>query len=453
MADKFARNRREGTGRMADTDVKQRIADWVLAHRDELLEWNRRLVSIPSVNRCTDGDEAAVQQVIADRLRELGCETELFEPTDIPDIEVHPDYLAGRSYANRPNVVGRLRGSGGGRTILFSEHADTVPIGDSPWTVDPFGGEVRDGRQYGLGLFDMKGGMAAAMAALSAVRALGIRLAGDVIIESVVDEEYGGANGTLACRLKGYEADLTIIPEPTNMSICPASQGGGMYRVEYEGASGRQFSGEALSNPVYAGARFVEWFRTYERELAGKRSRSRWYEDGAPPAYIQGLQAGSPVLPLYDRSPASCRFDLWIQCFPGTTEEEQLRELTESYESFAASDELLANWPVRITRLIRFLHGMETKRHETIVPFLEGVAAELIPQGLPVHGAPFACDAFNFDRNSDTSVVIWGPKGGNAHAADEYIDIDAFLELVQLYALVIVRWCGSARALPQQEEE
>lgn len=421
------------------------IRDWISAHQLELVAWNKKLVSKPSMNRFSDGDEAGVQQIVAKRLQMLGCIVDQFIPTQVEGIEGHPSYLEGRQYRNRPNVVGRKRGKGTGRSLMFSGHMDTAPLGDRKWSVSPFEGEVREGRQYGLGILDMKSGMAAAMAALQALDETGISLSGDVWIESVVDEEFGGANGTLACRLKGYEADLTIIPEPTNLTICPASQGGAMYRFTYEGTSGRGFSGEKLINPAFAAAKFIDIFKLYQAYHAGKLSQSPWYDNGDAPAYIQGMQAGSPEYPIYDRSPSSCSIDVWIQCYPGVTEEEQFKDFLDFYAEQASEDEILANWPVKSEQLIRFLPGMEARYADQVVPFLQDLSKQSFAKPLPVHGAPFACDAFMFDLYSDTSVIICGPKGGNAHSEDEYIELNAFYQLVEYYALIMMEWCGVER--------
>lgn len=423
---------------------REKVSNWIEQHRQELIEQNKKLVGMPSMNRYADGDEWEVQTYVASRLQKLGMEVDQFEPTEVSGIMDHPSFLPGRNYRNRPNVAGIKRGSGSGRSIMFSGHMDTAPLGIGKWSADPFSGEVINGRQYGLGIFDMKAGMAAAMAALQALNDLNISLAGDVWIESVVDEEFGGANGTLASRLKGYEAELTIIPEPTNLAICPASQGGGMFRFTYEGTSGRGFSGEKMANPVFAAARFLDIFKRYQSYHAEKASLSKWYKAGDFPAYVQGMQAGSPAYPIYDRSPSSCSIDVWIQCSPGTTEDELMQDLIDFYKKHADEDEILSEWPVRCERLIRFLPGMEARRAEQIVPWLEQLSGEVFSQKLPVQGAPFACDAFMFDLHSNSSVIICGPKGGNAHSEDEYIELDSFYKLIAFYAQMMMDWCGLA---------
>jgi acetylornithine deacetylase len=422
------------------------IDDWVEENRRTILDLNRTLVSIPSENRYPHGDEKRVQGFVEECLEDLGCRTDTFLPTYIPGLTEHPAYLGGRSYEGRPNVVGKKGGAGGGRSILFSGHMDTVPRGEDRWSVDPFSGAVSEGKQYGLGIFDMKGGMAAAMMALRALNELGVRLTGDVTIETVVDEEFGGANGTLACRLRGYEADIAIVPEPSNLVICPQNQGGSMFRVSFQGKPGRSFSGEELLSPVYAAARFVEIFREYEAYHKEKRSVSRLFErDPGPPAYVQGMRAASSDLPLSDRVPSRCTVDVWIQCYPETSEEELRRDFVTFVEEKAREDEILSEVRPNIERLIRFLPGTGIPEGHEIVEVAARVSRMVYEGGLPVEGAPFACDTFVFNLHSGTPALIWGPKGGNAHAPDEYVEVEPFMDLVKMYALTMIEWCGVSR--------
>ena len=422
------------------------INDWVEENRPAILDLSRALVSIPSENRYPDGDEKDVQEFVEGYLGDLGCTTDTFLPTDVPGLAEHPAYLGGRNYEGRPNVVGKKEGIGGGRSILFSGHMDTVPRGEDPWSVGPFSGTVDGGKQYGLGIFDMKGGMAAAMMALRALEELEVRLQGDVTIETVVDEEFGGANGTLASRLRGYGADVAIVPEPSNLAICPQNQGGSMFRVSFEGKAGRSFSGEELLNPVYAAARFLEIFRDYEAYHKEERSLSRFFErDPGLPAYVQGMRAASSDLPLSDRVPSRCTIDVWIQCYPETPEEELRRDFVSFCEERMRGDEIFSEIHPQFEKLIRFLPGTGIPEDHEIIEVAARVSRQIYENGLPVEGAPFACDSFVFNLHSDTPALIWGPKGGNAHAPDEYVEIDPFMDLVKLYALTMVEWCGVPR--------
>lgn len=146
----------------------------------------------------------------------LGAEIDVFEPDYVlmnSCPEVNPDH----DYAGRHDVVGTFRGAGDGRSLIFNGHIDTVDfVDESLWERGPLNPFERDGKLYGRGSCDMKGGLCASLLAMKVLRNCNIQLKGDVIYESVIDEE-GGGNGTLACINRGYKADAAIIP---NRLIC-----------------------------------------------------------------------------------------------------------------------------------------------------------------------------------------------------------------------------------------
>jgi acetylornithine deacetylase len=180
----------------------------------------------------------------------------------------------------------------------------------------------------------MKAGMAAAMLAMQALGELGVKMRGDICIETVVDEEFGGANGTLASRLRGHHADAAIVTEPSNLVICPATQVGIMQRVAFTGRTWRDFSGVAIMNPVFAAARFVDIFRHFDLLYCRKPSDDPWFQGGPPlTCYLQGIRGDDMSLPLFDRAPGVCTIDVWIQCFPGTSKAELYREFRNGMQA------------------------------------------------------------------------------------------------------------------------
>jgi len=423
--------------------MQERIKAWVQAHREYILETNRKLVQAGSENLYPRGNEKRTQLIMKSHLEQIGFTTDLFTPDEVPGLKRHEAYLNdGRIYEDRPNLVGILKGKGGGRSLIFSGHADTAPLSGEKWDFDPFGGEVADGKQYGLGIFDMKGGMSAAILAAQCLRELDIELEGDLLIESVVDEEFGGANGTLACRLRGYDADAAIIPEPTNMVVCPANQGGAYYRAWFEGVSGRSYSGEALINPVNACASFVEVVKQYGEWRNAKSSPPPLFEGQPLVTVIQAVHAGDTRFDLGDRVPKTCFVDVWLQCWPGVGEESLFEEFTGFVGEAAKRYPILAAMPPRFEKKMRFLPGTSIGADHPIVKTLLEAGALVRESGLICGGAPFACDSFIFNRHSSTPAVIFGPRGGNAHSANEFIWVEDFLTLVELYAMTMAIWCG-----------
>ena len=169
-----------------------------------------------------DGKEEKIQRAIAKKLAALGCEVSTFIP-DNNLMKKSKYFTTGHRYRNRPNVVGVLKGEGRGRSILLNGHVDTMPPGDlSLWKVPPFKAKIVGNRLYGNGSTDMKAGVAAMIMAVELIREMGIKPGGDIIIESVVDEE-GGGNGTLDCTLRGIRADAAIVLEPTELAVHYAS--------------------------------------------------------------------------------------------------------------------------------------------------------------------------------------------------------------------------------------
>jgi acetylornithine deacetylase len=188
---------------------------YVESNQDQLIQIVQELVRIPSENTPPAGNEGTCQRYIADLLQKLSWETMVYQLSEVEGLVSHHLYWPGREYIDRPNVCGRKQGQGGGRSLILSGHIDTVPRGSQPWSRDPFGGQVEKGRLYGRGSNDMKGGLGISLFVAKAFQELGIGLLGDLLIESVVDEEFGGVNGTLAGRLMGFSADAAIIGEPT----------------------------------------------------------------------------------------------------------------------------------------------------------------------------------------------------------------------------------------------
>jgi acetylornithine deacetylase len=205
-----------------DQHLQAIITDYVQRKRSRLIELTQNLIRLPSENKPPVGAERACQEHIARVLRASGWEPELYELAEVNRLDQHPLFRPGRDYKNRPNLGARRTGDRGGRSLVLSGHIDTVPRGTQPWTRDAFGGEVVGNRIYGRGANDMKAGVAMNLFIAEAVADLSLRLCGDLIFETVIDEEFGGVNGTLAGRLRGYNGNAAVISEPSFLRVCPA---------------------------------------------------------------------------------------------------------------------------------------------------------------------------------------------------------------------------------------
>jgi acetylornithine deacetylase len=199
---------------------------------------------------------------------------DMFEIDDVEGIREHPLFFpkidgVEKVYKNRPNLTARLEGSGGGKSLVFSGHIDVMPAYGKKWEVfeDPFSGKIKDGRLYGRGAADMKAGTMSGFLALKCLHDLGIRLKGDVFAESVVDEENGGVNGTIAARLRNPQIDFGIVPEPTNLIVGIESVGGSDWKISLreKGAGGIEAS-ESLENPIYKLSKIALSLEKYDKK-------------------------------------------------------------------------------------------------------------------------------------------------------------------------------------------
>ncbi|MCX6383105.1 MAG: M20/M25/M40 family metallo-hydrolase, partial [Actinobacteria bacterium] len=217
------RNRVQGELKVS---YEKEINDFVERNRDEILQVLSELVQIRTENIPPCGNEKKGQEYLYNKLTEFIPEKdiEVFDTDEIEGIKEHPLFFPTidgmkRRYKGRPNLVATLRGMGGGSSLVLSGHVDTVPAGEEHWKIfdDPFSGKIKNGKLYGRGSMDMKGGLVASLFAIKCVTELGLGLKGDVFFESVVDEEYGGVNGTLACRLRYPNIDFAILSEPSGL--------------------------------------------------------------------------------------------------------------------------------------------------------------------------------------------------------------------------------------------
>ncbi len=204
------------------------------AEKRVMLELLQDLVRTPSVGGTRA--ESELQQRLARDFVSYGLETDLWL-LPLADLAAEPDF-PGVEVARRDafGLVGRLRGRGGGPTLLLNGHVDVVPAGDLvAWTSgDPFAGTIADGRLYGRGACDMKGGLVAAIWAVRALQRSGLDLAGDVLLASVEGEEDGGL-GSYALLRRGWRADACVIPEPTGLDLVPANAGALTFRLRVRG--------------------------------------------------------------------------------------------------------------------------------------------------------------------------------------------------------------------------
>jgi acetylornithine deacetylase len=396
------------------------------------------LVRVPSMT----GQEGEAQALVAQRMTEVGLMVDVFDIDraalgSLPGFNPSP-----RNYAGRPCAVGRAAGSGGGRSLILNAHIDTVPV-DEPgaWTHDPFGGSIVDGRMYGRGAWDDKAGVVESLLVAHALREAGIVLAGDLIVQSVIEDESTG-NGSLACVARGHTADAVIIVDGTWPERYIVSHMGHVtFQIHLDGAAGHATSGGP--NPLDAIGLVVEGLRRF---VAAKNASlsGRWGPHDRP-AFLNLGRIHGGVWP--GSVPASCVIEGQYGFPPPGTTVDARDELASALSTLAADPV----WPLKHAPSIVF-DGLETPpvtgdRSNAIARLLSSTIARL-------HGATIQesvirghCDLRHFthaSRRATPDAVLYGPGGGQAaHGPDEYFELAHLRLVAKNLASVALAWCGS----------
>jgi acetylornithine deacetylase len=425
-------------------EFERRLIDYVDCSRDRLIALIGDLVRRPSENMPPLGNEAICQSYAAEVLIAAGWQPEIYELTDVPGLLEHPLYVTGREYAGRPNLGARRAGTGNGRSLILSGHLDTVPRGTQPWTRDAFGGEVEGNRLYGRGSNDMKAGIATNLFIAEALTNLGIQLRGDLTVESVVDEEFGGVNGTVAGRLRGYVADAAVIAEPSFLRICAAQRGGRTVHITFRAAGGVLTEGEFPAGVIDQLTYFLNGVRSFAEQRRRTPSHPLYAAcpDPVPVSVLKVFTSpwgsGEPMT-----VPEECKVELFWQMMPGERQDNVEREFHAWFDSLlAAAPRLFKQRPV-VEFPIRWLPGSAIEVSEALVKELSSCAALVLPEPPPVVGIEGPCDMFVF-HEFKIPAVLWGVCGGNTHAADEYVDLDSAVAAAKALLLFVCRWCGVA---------
>ncbi|HEX8985366.1 MAG TPA: M20/M25/M40 family metallo-hydrolase [Bryobacteraceae bacterium] len=421
-----------------------RLENVMDALRPQLLRTLQDLVRIPSENLPPAGNEGPCQAYVAGCLRGLGLEPDVYELHEVAGLTDHPEYWPGRGYAGRPNVNVKLRGSGGGRSLILSGHIDTVPADTpAPWHCGPFMAEMRDGRLFGRGAWDMKAGVAMNLTVLRAIHELGGKLRGDLTFETVVDEEYGGVNGTLAGRLRGYHADAAIIGEPTSLRICPAQRGGRLVHILLQGNGGILSTGERSARAVEQLAHVLGKVPEFARLRQDRVAVHSYYGNSREPfaVWVTNIATGRWGWTQPISVPDRCRVELYWQAMPGETGEQVEQQFFEWWNGVLGQRPDLFSRKPEVEFPMRWLPGCSIPADAPLVREFSRAAASLSLKPV-VEGMDAPSDMYVFQNCFDTPALMWGPSGDNAHMADEFVDFDSLVAATRVLLRFVSNWCG-----------
>jgi acetylornithine deacetylase len=442
------------------TGAIDRANRWLAAHIEDLIAQTAALVRIPSVV----GHEAAAQGFMFDRYREAGLPAETFI-ADRETMSQHPAFVdSGIPFDGRPNVIARWPGTGDGRSLVLNGHTDVVsPEPVSAWTRDPWGAQIVDGKMFGRGTQDMKSGVMANLFALRAIRESGVRLKGDLILQSVIEEEAGGGGGTLACferdKANGTLPDGFIATEPHWRDICIGHPGVLYFRVTVTGRAAHAGRAHQGVNAAVELAPIISMLGEWDRERAATRHFEPF--ERSDPAAARSCHLNVGVMRAGDwpsTVPGKAECEVRMSFIPGETEAEIRAEITERVAAVAARSAWLRANPPTVTYFGWHTEPWLQDEHHPFVRTFASVLSDPATQGAgdalgpryasswqdrpQVMGMTAGLDT-RFAALYGVPALAWGPNGARLHGADEYVEVDAIVETARVLAAFAIHWCGT----------
>jgi acetylornithine deacetylase len=441
-----------------ESTVKTRVIETITSMESEIARSLSEFVQIPSVNpkypgvsyEDVVGGETAANHYVATLYEQAGCRIEWVE-----------------AEARRANLVGVLGGGGRGhgRSLIFNGHVDVVPPGDNKnWSDgNPFSGRIENGRVYGRGACDQKGGVIAQTMAAVALKRAGVHLEGDLILESVVGEEVmDHVAGVDAVTGAGFRADAAIVSEPTAppvpLAVVPITPG-----LLWLGltVTGKAVHASVRDELIRAGGRgSAVGVNAIEKAvyLLGmiQRLEETWGQSRSHPLFKPGhftlhpgVIVGGPhgaLVPFLTSEFCTIEYAIW---YPPQNDVEEIKQEVEDFVLDAARlDPWLRANPPAFDWKLHWEPSILDQQHP-ICQLMARVHAEASGEAPAItqdagrfQGFCAVCDA-TFLNKAGIPAVVYGPGSLTVgHAANEYVDLAEVLTATRAYALAAMEWCG-----------
>jgi acetylornithine deacetylase len=431
------------------TETEQRVCDEIARREADLVALLQTLIRFDTTTYrvgAAPRDEAALQAFLASRLRRAGAVVELAEP-DSEQLAGHPYIPDGFDFAGRPQLVARFAGTGGGPTLLLNGHVDCVSTEPRErWAHDPHAAVVADGNVHGRGACDMKGGVACMVFAAEVLASCDVRLAGDLLVNAVTEEESTGAGGLAMARM--LRADGAIVPEPTGLDVWIACRGSLLPTVVVTGREGhaalppRHPDAGGAVNAIEKAGVVLDAIRRLRDEWALRPPHPYLSPPGCVPTTIQG---GEWIV----SHPASCAVSCHIQYLPAQADANGGgAAVQQEFESWiahaAAADPWLRAHPPRVEWRVGGVPPAEVPADDPVV-VAALAAARAVGRDSRLGGLDNWHDGATFTVEAGIPAICLGPGDiALAHTTAEAVPIADLVACSQALAVAALRFCGVA---------
>lgn len=329
----------------------------------------------------------------------------------------------------RPSVVARMRGSGGGQRILFNGHLHAAGTHLEDWTVDPYEGIVRDGRIYGVGVADMKGAIAAKIAAMSAIRKARVRHRGDIILILGSGGEKAGVIGTkYLVEQYGVKAEAGVVGEPTSLEVAVAERGAIWFELATKGVAG--LSGVKGVNAIEKMCDIIQTLREYGLELRKRVDPLL----GSATISVNMIEAGSAPYTV----PSVCKAVADRRLILSETVAQGLKETEKILSNLRKTDPQL----VVEAKPLFTIEPISIPKEEPIVKVALDSLRQTTGRNHQISGFRGWTEAYHMIKAGIPTVICGPGTTSVVHAPDEYLAVQELVDSARAYALMALRFAG-----------